>query len=154
MTCSQRSRMRTSNTRQAGLSMIEVLIAILVTVVGLFGVMKLQMTAVSNTHSSYFRSQAAVLTNAMIDHLRANPSSALVGSYDIGLTDAPPTSGGLEVTDLSQWRADLAVGLPSGVGAVACTQATRVCNLTVQWDDSRGLTGSNTQQFSLAVRLQ
>ena len=82
---------------QTGVSMIEVLIAILVSVIGLFSVMKLQITAVSNTHSSYFRSQAAIISNALIDQLRANSTSALAGNYDLTLTRTPPTSGGLEV---------------------------------------------------------
>ena len=140
--------------RQKGVSMIEVLVAILVSVIGLFSVMKLQLTAVSNNHSAYFRSQAAIISNALIDQLRANPTSALAGNYDLTLAQTPPTSGGLEVTDLAQWRTDLAAGLPSGTGSVACVQATRICNLTVQWDDSRGLIGSSTQQFTLVVRLQ
>jgi type IV pilus assembly protein PilV len=146
--------LRHSFARQQGVSMIEVLIAILVSVIGLFSVMKMQMTAVSNTHSSYFRSQAAIISEALIDQMRANPTAAIAGDYDIALTGSAPTSGGLEVADLTQWRSDLAAGLPSGVGSVACVSATRICNLVIQWDDSRGLTGSNTQQFSLTVRLR
>ena len=145
---------RHSSARQQGVSMIEVLIAILVSVIGLFGAMKMQMNAVSNTHSSYFRSQAAIVSGALVDQMRANSTAALAGNYDITLTESAPTSGGLEVADLTQWRSDLAVGLPYGVGSVACVSATRICNLVIQWDDSRGLTGSSTQQFSLTVRLQ
>jgi type IV pilus assembly protein PilV len=139
---------------QKGVSMIEVLVAILISVIGLFSVMKLQLTAVSNNHSAYFRSQAAIISDALIDQLRANSTSALTGNYNLTLTQTPPTSGGLEVADLTQWRSDLAAGLPLGTGSVACIQATRICNLTVQWDDSRGLEGSSTQQFTLVVRLQ
>lgn len=140
--------------RQSGLSMIEVLIAFLVSVIGLFGVMKMQLSAVSNTHSAYLRSQAAVVSNAIVDQLRANSGAALSGAYNMALTASPPTSGGLEVADLTQWRADLAAILPSGGGSIACVSATQICTLVVQWDDSRGLAGSNIQQFSLAVRLQ
>ena len=145
---------RHSSARQQGVSMIEVLIAILVSVIGLFGAMKMQMNAVSNTHSSYFRSQAAIVSEALVDQMRVNSTAALTGKYDITLTESAPISGGLEVADLTQWRSDLAAGLPSGVGSVACVSVTRICNLVIQWDDSRGLTGSSTQQFSLTVRLQ
>ncbi|MDB4260908.1 hypothetical protein N9856_04245 [Porticoccaceae bacterium] len=44
--------------------------------------------------------------------------AALSGAYNMALTASPPTSGGLEVADLTQWRADLAAILPSGGGAV------------------------------------
>ncbi len=139
---------------QLGVSMIEVLVAILISVIGLFSVMKMQLDAVSNTHSAYLRSQAAVVANAMVDQLRVNPDAALNGNYNLTLAGQPPTSGGAEVADLTQWRNDLAATLPSGTGSIACVSATGICNLTVQWDDSHGLAGSNTQQFDLAVRLQ
>ena len=116
--------------------------------------MKMQLAAVSNTHSAYLRSQAAVVSNAMVDQLRANSSAALNGDYDLTLSATPPTEGGIEATDLAQWRTNLATILPSGVGSVACVSATQICTLVVQWDDSRGLAGGNAQQFSLAVRLQ
>ena len=99
--------------------MIEVLIAILVSVIGLFSAMKLQLTAVSNTHSAYFRSQAALITNALVDQMRANPTAAVAGNYDITLTGSVPGSGGMEVADLGQWRADLVATLPSATGSSA-----------------------------------
>jgi type IV pilus assembly protein PilV len=139
--------------QQTGVSMIEVLIAMLVSVLGLFSAMKLQLTAVSNTHSAYFRSQAALITNALVDQMRANPTAAVAGSYDITLTGSVPGSGGMEVADLGQWRADLVATLPSATGSVACVAATRVCSLVVQWDDSRGLSGASAQQFTMNIRL-
>ncbi len=138
---------------QTGVTMIEVLIAILVAVIGLFSAMQLQLTAVANTHSAYFRSQAAVISMGLIDQLRANPSAALAGDYDIELATNVPSDGGLEVTDLAQWRADLSSALPGSTSSVACVTATRICNLLVQWDDSPGVSGNSLQQFSLTLRL-
>lgn len=138
---------------QAGVSMIEVLVAILVSVIGLFSAMKLQLNAVSNTHSAYFRSQAAIISNALVDQMRANPTSAVAGNYDITLSGSVPTSGGMEVADLAQWRTDLSTTLPRGAGSVACVSATRLCSLVVQWDDSRGIGGDSTEQFTLSIRL-
>ena len=145
---------RGRRSHQTGVTMIEVLVAILVSVIGLFSVMKLQLTAVTNTHSSLSRSQAAIIASGMVDQLRANSTAAVAGSYDLTLTGSVPTSGGLEVADLPQWRADLAATLPAGTGSVNCVSATAICTLVVQWDDSRGLSGGTTQQFSLVVRLQ
>ena len=133
--------------------MIEVLITILISAVGLFSAMQLQLTAVSNTHSSYFRSQAAVITNGLVDQMRANPTGAVDGNYDISLSASPPSGSTVEATDLAQWRADLTAAMPGATGSVACAAATRICNLVVQWDDSRGLSGSRTEQFTLTLRL-
>lgn len=145
---------RSHPSQQTGVTMVEVLIAILVSAIGLFSAMKLQLTAVTNTHSSMFRSQAAIITSAMVDQLRANPTAAVAGRYDITLDGLAPTSGGLEVADLKQWRTDLATTLPAGTGSVNCVSATAICTLVAQWNDSRGLSGRNAQQFSLVVRLQ
>lgn len=141
------------HSQQTGVTMIEVLVAILVSVIGLFSAMQLQLTAVTNTNSAYFRSQAVVISMGLIDQLRANPDEALAGNYDIDLAAAVPTEGGLETTDLQQWRADLNAALPSSDSSVACVSATRICSITVQWDDSRGVSGNDLQQFILILRL-
>lgn len=141
------------HSQQTGVTMIEVLVAILVSVIGLFSAMQLQLTAVTNTNSAYFRSQAVVISMGLIDQLRANPDEALAGNYDIDLAAAVPTEGGLETTDLQQWRADLNAALPSSDSSVACVSATRICSITVQWDDSRGVSGNDLQQFILTLRL-
>jgi len=138
---------------QSGVSMIEVLITILISVIGLFSAMQLQLTAVSNTHSAYFRSQAAVLTNGLVDQMRANPTGAIAGNYDIALSASAPSGSSVEATDVAQWRADLVAAMPGATSSVACVTATRICNLVVQWDDSRGLDGSGAQQFTLSLRL-
>lgn len=144
---------QTQPANQSGVSMIEVLITILVSVIGLFSAMQLQLTAVSNTHSSYFRSQAAVLTNGLVDQMRANPTGALAGNYNISLSGSAPSGSSVEATDLAQWRADLATAMPGATSSVACVAATRICSLVVQWDDSRGLEGQSAEQFSLTLRL-
>jgi type IV pilus assembly protein PilV len=147
------SKLQTQPGYQSGVSMIEVLITILVSVIGLFSAMQLQLTAVSNTHSAYFRSQAAVISNGLVDQMRANPSGAIAGNYDITLGASAPSGSSVEATDLAQWRADLTVAMPSATGSVACVAATRICSLVVQWDDSRGLSGSGAEQFTLTLRL-
>ena len=144
---------QTQSANQSGVSMIEVLITILVSVIGLFSAMQLQLTAVSNTHSSYFRSQAAVLTNGLVDQMRANPTGALASNYNISLSGSAPSGSSVEATDLAQWRADLATAMPGATSSVACVAPTRICNLVVQWDDSRGLEGQSAEQFSLTPRL-
>lgn len=77
------------HSQQTGVTLIEVLVAILVSVIGLFSAMQLQLTAVTNTNSAYFRSQAVVISMGLIDQLRANPDEALAGNYDIDRSRCP-----------------------------------------------------------------
>ena len=57
--------------RQEGVTLVEVLIAVLVLSVGLLGVAGLQGTSLRNSYSAYQRSQAVSLGYEVIDALRA-----------------------------------------------------------------------------------
>lgn len=91
---------------QSGVSMIGVLITILISVIGLFSAMQLQLTAVSNTHSAYFRSQAAVLTNGLVDQMRANPTGAIAGNYDIAVQASTASTYTLRATPKNNQAGD------------------------------------------------
>ena len=63
--------------RQSGFSLLEVLIAIVVTSIGLLGLAAMQATGLRNNHSAYHRSQATVLAYDIADRMRSNVSSML-----------------------------------------------------------------------------
>ncbi|MFC3816360.1 type IV pilus modification protein PilV [Lysobacter sp. GCM10012299] len=152
-------------TRQRGVGLIEVLIAVLVMAIGLLGVAALQAAALRNSQSSLERSQAVVLSYAILDAMRANVVEARAGLYDMGMCAATGKSGAdaaggaqLGAADRSAWvaalRAELGAAACAQVRctAVAGTDATE-CAVTVRWDDSRG-TGSNTRhQIRTVVRV-
>jgi type IV pilus assembly protein PilV len=118
-----------------GLTMIEVLVAVVVLAIGLLGLAGLQASGMRVGQSSIYRSQAAQFAYDMAERLRANTALAKGGSYDLALTAAAPTGTTITALDLQDWRMRLA-SLPAGTGsvAVAGSQAT----IVVQWDDSRG----------------
>ena len=111
--------------RGAGLSLIEMLIALLVLSFGLLGLAGLQAYSLKNNHNSYFRSQATVLGYDLLDRIRAKRSDFLEAG------GAQP-----DASDVAAWAATVAATLPAGQGAVAC--ANGVCQVTVSWNDSRG----------------
>ncbi len=61
--------------RQSGFSLLEVLIAIVITSIGLLGLAAMQATGLRNNHSAYHRSQATVLAYDIADRMRSNASS-------------------------------------------------------------------------------
>ena len=63
---------RAKKTEQAGSSLIEVLIAVLVVSVGLLGTAGLQLASLKNNQSAMQRSEAVVLTYSILDRMRAN----------------------------------------------------------------------------------
>ncbi len=63
---------RTSRSHQGGVTLIEVLVAVLVLSIGLMGVAALQTTSLSHGFSAYQRSQANALAYEMLDRIRAD----------------------------------------------------------------------------------
>ena len=135
--------------RQSGYSLLEILIAIAVTSVGLFGLAGMQATGLKNNHSAYHRSQATVLAYDIADRMRANRSSInnYLSSY---MTLAQATSNGATVgckstsgcttiqmaqNDLVEWNSDLTTALPGATGTI--TVAGSIYTITVNWDDDR-----------------
>lgn len=159
--------------RQTGFSLLEVLIAIVITSIGLLGLAAMQATGLRNNHSAYHRSQATVLAYDIADRMRSNASS--MGSYttpvavdeaevvealvegeavveeetpEVDLSGCKSTSGCsaalLAQNDLAEWNADLAAYLPLGTGAIAFDNATNIYTISVNWDDNRdGLVDAN-----------
>lgn len=118
---------------QRGVSLIEVLVAIVVLSIGLLGLAGLQASGMRVGQSSIHRSQAAQLAYDMADRIRAN--LAAVKDYEIALTAAPPTGTTVAKRDLQDWRQRLRA-LPAGTGAV--TLGASDVTIVVQWDDTRG----------------
>jgi type IV pilus assembly protein PilV len=135
---------------QKGVSLIEVLIAVLVTATGVLGASALQLNAVKFNQLANVRSTAVFLANDITDRMRANRALALTGSYDIGIDDDAPTGDAINDVDRREWLTELALRLPVGDGAIA--RNGRVITVTVRWDESRmsqsRLVGAaNTESF-------
>lgn len=135
---------------QAGVSLIEVLVAVLVLSIAFLGMAVLQATSLSTNNSAMARSTATILTYSIQDAMRADRVNAASGVYNktVTATSCPAADGTLAGFQLNAWCSALAQGLgsqDSTKGTVAC-DATG-CQVTVQFDDSRSGTG-DTQQVT------
>ncbi len=122
--------------KQSGLSLLEILIAVLVLSIGLLGLAALHATSLKANHGAYHKSQATFLAYDMADRLRANRPQAINGSYNLALADGTRTVNTLADADINDWLGNLGTFLPSGDGIITCT-AAGVCTVTVQWDIQR-----------------
>jgi len=141
--------------RQQGVGLIEVLIAVLVLGVGVLGVMALQGTTLKNNQSSLARTQAVILSYAMLDALRINREEALAESYNMDKTCEAPSGNTLVKRDQNYWITSLKSGLGDAettCGEINC-DAAGVCTITVYWDDSRGTGGSDAQTIATSTRI-
>ena len=120
--------------KQHGFSMLEVLIAILVTAFGLLGLAGMQLNGLKQASNSSARSIATILAYDIADRMRANPDPASGGAYSTyngqqGTYRSAcfATTGcnrdQMAQTDVAAWAEQLASLLPSGRGAI-CVDST------------------------------
>ena len=137
-----------SPSRQRGISLIEVLVAVLILSLGLLGVAAMQNKSLSMNHSAYLRSQANIMAYDILDRMRANRSAAMNGAYDHQPEAAVPAGGNIAAEDLRGWLSDLAATLPEGTAEITSSNENRV-SVTVQWRDRDG----ETQAFVTVTEL-
>lgn len=131
------NRMSEAHGKQSGITMIEVLVAVLILAIGLLGVAGLQSISLKNTTDVFFDQQAMSYSQDLINRIMANQAAASDGDY----SDTPPanepgtdcssvvcTSAQMAAWDLWQWND----GLTTGFGAPPFAAAN------VGWDDPTG----------------
>jgi type IV pilus assembly protein PilV len=126
-----------------GFTLLEVMIAVFVLAVGLLGLANLQMLSLKNNQSAQFRTSATVSAYDIMDRMRLNRSA----DYTIALA-ATPSGSTLRDTDLIAWKTVLSNNLPTGDGSIIFNGD--IITVAVQWDDSRGSNGSETQSFTVS----
>lgn len=142
----------------AGFSLIEILIAVLVLSVGLLGIAALQMNAVKNNQLSLQRSQAVIMTNFILDAMRANRWDAMHGSYNISKRCSVPSEGATLVShDQHFWFQALQDNIghaDSTCGEIACqTNAGNTdCRVAIYWKD-KNTSPDAEEKFEVATRL-
>ncbi|WP_093420494.1 type IV pilus modification protein PilV [Pseudomonas sp. ok602] len=116
---------------QDGMTLIEVLVALVIFSVGLLGAAAVQLKALKYTDSALMSTQASFIAYAMLDRIRANSGA------DYAL--ASPGAGGQapvhhqDVHDFNQ--SVLGFGGPSATGHIRQDQG--LYTLAITWDDSR-----------------
>ncbi len=123
-----------------GISLIEVLVAVVVLSIGLLGVAAMQSVALRGGQSSLETSQAVMQTNAILDAMRANRAAAEDYNTD-GMMCAAEAGSSVAESDLQTWITDLKNNIANtDDDDTTCGQITgcpEACVITIQWDDSR-----------------
>lgn len=135
-----------SRKKHKGITLVEVLVALLVLSIGLVGLAALQVNGLRFSHSAFLRTQSTVLAYDIIDSMRANRDEARKGSYLLDLNanaaatncSAGCTPPELAQSDLAKWENDLAERLPQGNGSITGFVAPGKFTVTVQWQENRG----------------
>lgn len=134
---------------EAGVAMIEALIAIIVISFGLLGLAGLQLAGVRTNQVAYYRSVATAQAYDMADRMRANISAVNGGSYNAITATIPArpacsnpfTAGGgcapaaMATYDAYAWLTENARLLPGGSGTVTKLATSNAFDINVQWTE-------------------
>jgi len=150
--------------KQSGVSLLEVLVAILVLSIGLLGLAGLQALALKNNQNSLYRTIATQQAFDMADRMRANFIGRQAGLYD-AISGIPANPGcistfcsttNLATYDAFAWNTANAALLPSGAGTVS--KSGNVYSITISWVErdtpgAPGVAADGTVTKSFVTRI-
>lgn len=157
--------------RQAGFSLVEVMVALIVMSVGLLGIAKMQALALTSTTSARMRSLVALEASSLASTMRADRgywanikadptvqfSGGAVTANDNTLVlnaTCPCTPPQIAYGDLQEWVQNLRKQVADVQGTVSCTvpastaPAPISCAISLNWPEN--LVASNAQQAAQA----
>jgi type IV pilus assembly protein PilV len=132
------------NAHQGGFTLIEVLIAMLLLLIGLLGVAQLHFSSFQENRNALYRNQATVIAEDLIDRVRSNPTGLANGFYDDlsfdGTSTAPAAvncsaAGGctpqqLAGRDAHEWARNFVPGVAGYVASLPSAAGTGDANPT------------------------
>lgn len=152
----------------SGVSLVEVLVALVVLSVGMLGIAALYVESLRSGRSALTRSQAVVLAADMADRIRANPlgGASYAKTEDATGTissDCSPGGAGcipatMAAHDIAVWyqlldsRVGAPTSLPGGRGTITVNNTTTpsTYTITVSWSES-GQTTANSYVLRIQV---
>lgn len=143
---------------QAGFSLIEVLISLVLIAVAMFGHAGLQLNAMKFAKGGATRMQAVFLSNELAERLEANKAGSHAGNYVVASVSSTPSTSAtdcmtaacnasvLAAYDLAEWTTRVAATLPGSswqitqptVGTTTGNPSTYT--ILVNWQDRRANT--------------
>ncbi|WP_295473156.1 type IV pilus modification protein PilV [uncultured Pseudomonas sp.] len=137
---------------QAGMTLIEVLISVLILAIGLLGAAAIQLNALKYTDSSAMSSQASFIAYDMMDRIRANVignatgngATNVLATYALANLAATPARGtdarSIDLNDFQQNVTNLA-GTDGANSSIAVNG--QVVTITILWNDTRAASASD-----------
>lgn len=161
-----RSLFHKSGKKQAGSSLLEVLISVVVISIGLLGVAGLQLASMKNIQSSSERSMAVLLSYSIVERMRSNPNQ--MAEYQLAnWTSEAPEGASTANNDLRAWFCELhgntnpahaqcIVRPPmlsdSAEAMINC--GVDGCTVRIRWDDGRASQVGNDNWSDVTTWVQ
>lgn len=158
----QRKPRMKSTGKQSGSSLIETIVALLISAVGILGVASLMLTSMRHNDATLARTQSTMLANEIYEMIRANLAAAEAGNYKLALSSALPyttqtdcTTSTCSITqiaawDLAEWSARVGRVLPGADAAINVDASSNPMSIQVQLDFD--LFQATTETFTFWLR--
>jgi type IV pilus assembly protein PilV len=160
------------NKANAGFTLVEVMVAVLVLAVGLLGLAGLQAASLAANQSAYRRGQASQSVYDLADRMRVNPAgltnytainpataerkpecSVAQAAPPLPPFPAPDCSPAeMAENDLAEWFTAIESSLPNSLGAV--TVNGNVFTVTITWDEDSQNDGDNNNNPTFQTSFQ
>jgi type IV pilus assembly protein PilV len=121
---------------QAGLTLIEILVAILIFSFGLLGFVGLQSRAIQYSVSAEDSNRASLLANEIGSQMQARQT-------------ADPTNTAL-AADITAWTTKVSTDLPNGTGTVTA-DGTDTAKITLEWQAPNAASGAQKNTYTTHV---
>lgn len=115
------------NRRQSkGMTLIELLFAVLIMAIGILGVAALQVVSMQQNRSALFRAEAVQLANDLLDRIRVNTNVNYTAAIDAepntttDCEDNPCSRTDMAAYDISQWKCSINMYDADGAVYSAC----------------------------------
>ncbi|MBA1427060.1 type IV pilus modification protein PilV [Pseudomonas fluorescens] len=150
--CRNRLFLRAVHRPQSGMTLIEVLVALLVLALGLLGAAAIQLNALKYTDSARMTSQASFIAYDMLDRIRANAGVDYAWAQ---AERAPPGTSTASVRDLDLHDFETNIlGFAGKDAKGAVTVSGNAVTISISWDDARAAGSLGTRQiFTLTSRI-
>lgn len=153
---------------QSGFSLIEVMVALIVTSIGLLGLAKMESLALSSTSVASSRSLAAIQAASLAASMHANPgywasglapaTTTVNASNNFSTAGACTTAGTtacapnlMSQYDLQQWAAALNAVLPGYTALITCSTTGFPVTCTIQINWAENAVAANTSQTNMTL---
>lgn len=137
---------------QTGMTLIEVLVAVLILAVGLLGAAVIQLNALKYTDSSRMTSQASFIAYDMLERIRANSGA----DYSWGRTESAPANTAIASVrdlDLHDFEANI-IGFAGKDAKGSVVISGGEVTVSISWDETRATNTSGAREtFTLTTRV-
>lgn len=155
---------------QKGITLIESLVAIVVTALGILGILGVQMRTLTDTSTTVRRAQAVRLIEDFSERLKSNPNAlANINSYISDFSDIPATTScaagcdnsELITHELAKWKNSVRNQLPLGQASIFTPPAEdglapgqrRQLGILIAWRENERETSSAYKESTDATKI-